>query len=189
LEAFISSFLVMLLAEAGDKSQMMAFSLTTRFRKPWMVILGVLVATLASHGLSAFFGAWIALKIPPRTMAIVLAAIFVGFGIWTLLQRTEGALGAYDAKKHRVRSFFTITLMLFLAQAGDRDQVATMALAAKFKDPVAVTLGSTLGMLVTDGAGIFISHKLAGRLPLRWIRRAAAGLFFAFGIWSVWGVF
>jgi putative Ca2+/H+ antiporter (TMEM165/GDT1 family) len=151
-----------------------------------MVILGVLIATLASHGLSAYFGAWIAVQVRPKAMALLLAGVFVGFGLWTLFQPVEKE-ARLDARKHRLRSFFTITLMLFLAQAGDRDQVATLALAAKFQAPLAVTLGSTLGMLVTDGVGIFISHKFAGRLSVIWMRRVAAGLFFAFGAWSAWG--
>jgi Ca2+/H+ antiporter, TMEM165/GDT1 family len=184
VEAFISSFFVMMLAELGDKSQMMAFTLTARFRKPWMVILGVLVATLASHGLSAYFGAWVANKIPEKTMALILAAIFFAFGWWTCYQPAEQKQ-KLNPKAQRLQSFFTITLMLFLSQVGDRDQVATMALAAKFQNPLAVTLGSTLGMLVTDGLGIFVSHKMARRLPVLWLRRAAAALFVFFGLLSL----
>ncbi len=181
LEPVISSFVLVALSEMGDKTQLLAFSLATRYRRPWVVMAGILVATILNHALASSAGSWVSAHVPPRVMAGVLAATFIGFGVWTLKPDTlEG-----NARLDRFGPFLTTTILFFLAEMADKTQLATVALAARYQAIVLVTLGTTLGMLATDGLAVFVGERLAQRVPMHWIRRAAAGLFFAFGAASL----
>ena len=176
-----TSFVVVTLAEMGDKTQLLAFSLASRFRKPWPIMGGILTATLFNHALSAWGGSWAATRLSPRLLAWALAVSFLGFGAWTLIpdryhdDRKDGGFGPY----------LTTAATFFFVEIGDKTQLATMALGARFGNPLAVTIGTTAGMLVADGLGVFAGDRLGERIPLRWLRIATATLFFAFGVASL----
>jgi putative Ca2+/H+ antiporter (TMEM165/GDT1 family) len=182
MAAILASFLLVALSEMGDKTQLLAFSLATRFRRPWPVMGGILVATLANHALASSLGAWISDHVPARVMAGVLAATFIAFGLWTLrpdeLEESES--------EPRAGAFATTAFLFFLAEMGDKTQLATVALAARYGSVVRVTIGTTLGMLVSDGLAVFLGQRLAARVSSARIRWAAASLFFVFGALSLW---
>jgi putative Ca2+/H+ antiporter (TMEM165/GDT1 family) len=169
------------LSEMGDKTQLLAFSLASRYRRPWVVMAGILTATVLNHALAAGAGTWVSLHVPPRVMAGVLGATFVGFGLWTLKPDTLDA----DARTDRFGPYLTTTVLFFLAEMGDKTQGATVALAARYRSVVLVTVGTTLGMLASDGLAVFLGERFARRVPMSWLRRAAATLFFAFGAASL----
>lgn len=182
MESIFGSFLLVAVSEMGDKTQLLAFSLATRFRRPWPIMAGILVATLANHGLASSLGAWISATIPARVLAGVLALSFILFGLWTL--RPD----ALDESKgpERFGAFLTTSVLFFLAEMGDKTQLATVALAARYGDVLRVTAGTTLGMLASDGLAVFLGEKLAARVSSARIRWAAASLFFLFGLVSAW---
>lgn len=166
----------------GDKTQLLAFSLATRYRRPWVVMAGILTATILNHALAAAAGSWISAHVPARVMAGVLGATFVGFGVWTLKPDTLDG----DARTSRFGPYVTTTILFFLAEMADKTQLATVALAARYRSVVLVTIGTTLGMLLSDGLAVFLGERFAQRVPMHWLRRAAATLFFVFGAISLW---
>lgn len=182
MEAVVSSFLLVAASEMGDKTQLLAFSLASRFRKPWAVMGGILVATLANHALASSVGTWVSTHVPARVMAAVLAATFIGFGLWTLKPDTLEESG----KPPRFGAFLTTVILFFLAEMGDKTQLATVAMAARYQSVLQVTTGTTLGMLVSDGLAVFLGEKLAHKVQMKWLRWIAAGLFFVFGAVSLW---
>lgn len=182
LEPIASSFLLVAASEMGDKTQLLAFSLATRYRKPWVVMGGILAATLANHALASGVGTLVSTHVPPRVMAVVLAATFVAFGLWTLRPDTLDE----DSAPDRFGPFLTTAVLFFLAEMADKTQLATVALAARYQSVVRVTIGTTLGMLAADGLAVFLGERLAAHVQMRSIRIAAATLFFAFGAASLW---
>jgi len=182
VEALIGSFLLVAASEMGDKTQLLAFALASRFRQPWRVMAGILVATLANHALAAGVGTWVSVHVPERVMAGLLAVLFLGFGLWTLkpdtLEETKGP-GRFGA-------FVTTTVLFFLAEMGDKTQFATVALAARYQSVLVVTVGTTLGMAASNGLAVFLGEKLADKVQLKWVRWVAASLFFVFGAVSLW---
>ncbi|MEZ4750461.1 MAG: TMEM165/GDT1 family protein [Bdellovibrionota bacterium] len=178
-ETILSAFGVVALSEMGDKTQLLAFSLAARFKKPWQVMLGILLATILNHALASTVGNWVASQIAPRTLSYVLAFTFFAFGIWTLKpdeleeQEEESKYGA----------LVTTTLLFFIAEMGDKTQLATVALAAQFRSAVWVTVGTTAGMLFTDGLAVLVGEKLAEKIPMKYVRWTAAATFIAFGIY------
>ena len=182
MEPIVTSFLLVAVSEMGDKTQLLAFSLASRYRRPWVVMAGILVATILNHALAASVGTWVSEHVPPKVMAGILAATFIGFGFWTLkpdtLEESKGPSG--------FGPFLTTTILFFLAEMADKTQLATVALAARYQSVVLVTIGTTLGMLVSDGLAVFLGEKLAARVSMKGIRIAAAGLFFLFGGLSAW---
>jgi putative Ca2+/H+ antiporter (TMEM165/GDT1 family) len=182
VEPIVTSFLLVAVSEMGDKTQLLAFSLASRYRRPWVVMAGILVATILNHALAASVGTWVSEHVPARVMAGILAATFIGFGVWTLkpdtLEESKGPSG--------LGPFLTTTILFFLAEMADKTQLATVALAARYQSVVLVTIGTTLGMLASDGLAVFLGEKLAERVSMKGIRIAAAGLFFLFGVLSAW---
>ncbi|WP_257457355.1 TMEM165/GDT1 family protein [Archangium lipolyticum] len=181
MEAIIGSFVLVAASEMGDKTQLLAFSLASRFRKPWVVMAGILVATLANHALAASVGSWVSAHVPPRVMAGILAALFIGFGLWTLKPDTLDE----TASPARFGPFITTVILFFLAEMGDKTQFATVAVAARYQSVFWVTVGTTLGMMASNGLAVFLGEKLAGKVQAKWIRWSAASLFFLFGIVSL----
>ena len=179
-EAVFSSFTLVAASEMGDKTQLLAFSLASRFRRPWTIMVGILVATLANHALASSVGVWISARIPPRVMAGILAATFIGFGLWTLRPDTLDE----NEKPSRFGPLLTTAVLFFLAEMGDKTQFATVALGARFHNAATVTLGTTLGMMASDGLAVFLGDRLATKVQGRWLRVVAACLFFLFGIAS-----
>ena len=185
LHAILSSFALVAVSEMGDKTQLLAFSLAARYKKPWPIMGGIFVATLLNHALASTVGQWVSFQISPKTLAISLGAIFIMFAIWTLKPDTfeEGK------KEDRFGPFLTTAVLFFLAEMGDKTQLATIALGARYQSAVAVTFGTTLGMLVTDGLAVFLGEKFSDRVQMKWIRISAALLFFAFGTASLVAAF
>jgi Ca2+/H+ antiporter, TMEM165/GDT1 family len=183
LEPIITSFLLVAASEMGDKTQLLAFSLATRYRRPWVVMSGILTATVLNHALASALGSFVSEHVPARVMGLVLAATFVAFGVWTLRPDTFEESG----RAGRFGPYLTTTILFFLAEMADKTQLATVALAARYRSVVLVTIGTTLGMLASDGLAVFLGEKLAARVQMRWIRISAASLFFAFGAASLWG--
>lgn len=179
-DAILSSFSLVAASEMGDKTQLLAFSLAARFRKPWPILAGILVATLANHFLAATLGSYVAAQIPRNILAISLGIIFIVFGFWTLKPDTLD-----EQKNFRFGPFLTTTVLFFLAEMGDKTQLATVALAAQFQSALMVTIGTTLGMMVTDGLAVFLGDRLAHRVQMKVVRYVAAGLFFLFGIYAI----
>ena len=182
-ESVFGSFVLVAASEMGDKTQLLAFSLASKFRKPWVVLAGILVATVANHALASSVGTWVSTHVPARVMALILAALFLGFGLWTLKPDT---LDDDDGKPPRFGAFLTTVVLFFVAEMGDKTQLATMALAARYQATVLVTLGTTAGMLVSDGLAVFLGDRLAGRVQMKWVRWVTASLFFLFGLVSLW---
>ncbi len=182
METILGSFALVALSEMGDKTQLLAFSLASRYRRPWVVMAGILTATLLNHALAASAGRLVSAHVPPRVMAGVLGATFLAFALWTLRPDTleEGA------RSDRFGPYLTTVVLFFLAEMGDKTQLATVALAARFGSLVLVTLGTTLGMLASDGLAVFLGERFARRVPTAWLRRAAAALFLVFGVVSLW---
>lgn len=179
MEAIIQSFFMILASEMGDKTQLLALVLAMRFNKPWTIMAGILVATLANHALAAWLGEKIAGTISPQTFNFGLAAVFIGFGIWILFPDKEEELKTDTA----YGAFITTVIAFFLAEMGDKTQLATAALGATFRDVATVTIGTTLGMLAADGLAVFFGKKLTAVVPMKWIRVAASLLFIGFGVW------
>lgn len=179
MEAIINSFLLVAAAEMGDKTQLLAFVLATRFRKPGAVLAGIFVATLLNHLLATLFGSWIAATVPANYIKWILSATFIGFAIWVLIpDKDEGA-----TKNSRHGAFITTLILFFIAEMGDKTQLSTVALAVQYKSMGLVTLGSTMGMMFSDSLAVIFGEKLTQRISMDWVRRAAALLFFLFGIW------
>jgi putative Ca2+/H+ antiporter (TMEM165/GDT1 family) len=181
-EAIASSFALVAASELGDKTMLLAFTLAGRFRRPWTVMAGVLAATLASSLLASSLGAWVSAHVPARIMAGVLAASFIGFGVWALRPDSDDEA----AKPGRFGPFVSSVVLFLLAELGDKTQLATLALGARFGSALGVAAGATLGMVAVDGLAVFLGEKFAARLQRRWLRLGTAGLVFGFGALSAW---
>jgi putative Ca2+/H+ antiporter (TMEM165/GDT1 family) len=178
LEAFLVSAGLVALAEMGDKTQLLSFVLAAQLRKPWAIIAGILVATLANHSLAGGAGYLLAESIPRQAMLWIVGLAFVGFGIWTLRPDSLDE----TPELHKAGAFVTTVIAFFLAEMADKTQFATVALAARFEALWPVVLGTTVGMLVADAPAVWIGAKLATRVPMQKIRLAAAILFIAMGL-------
>ena len=186
MEALLVSTGVVALAEMGDKTQLLAFILAARFKKPLPIIAGILFATIVNHGLAGALGAWITTAVSPRILRWVLGMSFLGMAAWTMIPdkieddetRTAGRFGIFGAT----------LITFFLAEMGDKTQIATVAMAAHYAAPLVVVVGTTLGMLLADVPAVFMGEKLAGRIPLRLLHGVAAAVFALLGIATLLGV-
>ena len=185
MEAFLSSVAVVALAEIGDKTQLLAIVLTARFRKPLPIIAGILLATIANHLLAALVGASVAEFLKGSWFRYAVALSFIAMGLWTLV---PDQLDEDEAKPPRFGAFLTTLVAFFLVEMGDKTQVATIALAARFQAVWAVAAGTTVGMMLANGPVVFAGSRLIERLPLKPIRIAAALLFVAIGAVMLWGL-
>lgn len=182
MEAFLTSTAVVALAEIGDKTQLLAIVLATRFRKPVPIILGILAATLANHFLAALLGAQAANLLAGAWFSYVVAASFIVMGLWTLIpDKFEDA----DARPPKFGAFVTTLIAFFLVEMGDKTQLATIALGARFHDVAAVAAGTTLGMMLANVPAVFLGNALIQRVPLKVVRAIAASLFILIGIWML----
>ena len=180
MEALLVSTGVVALAEIGDKTQLLAFILAARFKKPLPIIAGILVATLVNHALAGALGAWITTVVRPEVLRWILGAAFIGMAVWTLIpdQIEDG-----DTRAAKHLGVFGATLVtFFLAEMGDKTQIATIALAAHYGAPVMVVVGTTLGMLIADVPAVFIANRYAATIPLRLVHSIAAAIFAAMGV-------
>jgi putative Ca2+/H+ antiporter (TMEM165/GDT1 family) len=185
MEALLISTGVVALAEIGDKTQLLAFILAARFKKPLPIILGILCATLVNHGLAGALGAWITASITPGILRWVLGASFIAMAIWTLIPDKIEEEEAQVA--HRFGVFGATLITFFLAEMGDKTQIATVALAAHYASPLWVVAGTTLGMLIADVPAVFIGDKLANKIPMKLVHSIAAAVFALLGLATLLG--
>ncbi len=185
MESVLVSTGVVALAEIGDKTQLLAFILAARFKKPVPIILGIFAATIANHGLAGALGAWITRAIHPETLRWVLGLSFIAMAIWTMIPDKIEEEETQIAKRLGVFSATLITF--FLAEMGDKTQIATVALAAHYGAPLLVVAGTTLGMLIADVPAVFVGDQLANRIPIRLIHFVAAATFALLGLATLLG--
>jgi len=185
MEAFLISTGVVALAEIGDKTQLLALVLAARFRKPVPIVLGILVATLANHFLAGAAGAWIASVVGPTAMRWILGLSFVAMAIWTMIpdeyQEDERSTARYGV-------FLTTLTAFFLVEMGDKTQIATVALAARYGSLVAVVSGTTIGMLIANVPAVLLGEVAAKKLPMRLVHGIAAAIFLLLGLSVLAGV-
>jgi putative Ca2+/H+ antiporter (TMEM165/GDT1 family) len=182
MEAFLVSLSTIAIAEIGDRTQLLSLLLAVKFRKPWSILAGVLLATLANHAIAGFLGVWFGKYLSPPLLDAAVGVSLVGMALWTLKPDTLDV--GFDAGG---RGAFAATLIgFFIAEIGDKTQIATMALAAGYANLTAVVAGTTLGMMAANGPMIFLGSAFAGRLPLKPIHYGAALLFLVLGIVFIW---
>jgi putative Ca2+/H+ antiporter (TMEM165/GDT1 family) len=177
---------VVALAEIGDKTQLLAFVLAARFKKPIPIIAGILIATLINHGLAGALGAWITSALSPEVLRWALGASFIAMAAWTLIPDKIEEDETQVVSRYGVFSATLITF--FLAEMGDKTQIATVALAAHFAQPLMVVIGTTLGMLIADVPAVFIGDRIAEKIPMRLVHAIAATVFLALGIATLMGL-
>jgi putative Ca2+/H+ antiporter (TMEM165/GDT1 family) len=181
LEALLVSTLVVAVGELGDKTQLLTLVLAARYRKPWPIIGGILVATLANHTVAAAVGQWVRDAVAPDILRWGLALSFFAVAAWAL---KPDQFDESEAPPVSDRNVFVVTVVaFFLAEIGDKTQIATAMLAAKFDHLFAVVAGTTLGMLLVDAPTAFLGDAAAKRIPFRAVRVAAAALFAGLGVW------
>jgi putative Ca2+/H+ antiporter (TMEM165/GDT1 family) len=180
LEALLTSAAVVALAEIGDKTQLLAIVLATRFKRPLPIILGILVATLANHFLAALVGERAAALLDGTWFRYLVAASFIVMAAWTLI---PDKLDDDEQKPARFGAFVTTLIAFFLVEMGDKTQIATIALGARFNSVVPVMLGTTLGMMLANVPAVFLGNALIQRVSLKAVRTVAALLFLAIGLW------
>ncbi len=185
MESLFVSTGVVALAEIGDKTQLLAFILAARFKKPLPIILGILAATVINHGLAGALGAWITSSISPAVLRWVLGASFIGMAIWTMIPDKIEEEETQVAQRFGI--FGATFITFFLAEMGDKTQIATVAMAAHYSAPLMVVIGTTLGMLIADIPAVFAGDKLANKIPMKLVHSIAAAVFAALGIATLMG--
>jgi len=185
VDSLLVSTGVVALAEIGDKTQLLAFILAARFKKPLPIIAGILAATIVNHGLAGALGAWITATLTPEVLRWVLGASFIGMAIWTMIPDKIEEEETHIAQ--RLGVFGATLVTFFLAEMGDKTQFATVAMAAHYAAPVMVVIGTTLGMLIADVPAVFAGDKLANKIPMKLVHTIAAGIFAVLGVATLLG--
>lgn len=185
MESFLVSTGVVALAEIGDKTQLLAFILAARFKRPIPIILGILVATLINHGLAGILGAWITATVSPEILRWILGLSFIGMAIWTMIPDEIEQEETLIARKFGV--FGATLITFFLAETSDKTQIATITMAAHYGAPLMVVMGTTLGMLIADIPAVFAGDRLAARIPMKLVHSIAAAVFALLGVATLLG--
>jgi putative Ca2+/H+ antiporter (TMEM165/GDT1 family) len=175
LEAFLISTGVVALGEMGDKTQLLAFLLAAKFKRPAPIILGILVATLLNHATAGLVGAWIAAQLGPDILRWVIGMSFLGMAVWMLIPDKIDDEAAGGTQRFGV--FGTTLVAFFLAEMGDKTQIATVALAARYHDLIPVVAGTTLGMMLADVPAVFLGDKIAKKVSMPLMHGIAALIF------------
>ncbi|WP_116368680.1 TMEM165/GDT1 family protein [Parahaliea mediterranea] len=184
MEAFATSTLTVALAEIGDKTQLLSLFLAARFRNKWAIIMGILVATLLNHGASAWLGGWVGQHLQSQTGQWIIGISFVLLGLWLLIPDQDDSS---DSAIHRHGAFVASAILFFLAEIGDKTQVATVLLGAQYESVLWVTVGTTLGMLLANVPVVFAGEYIMQRIPLTLTRILAALAFIAVGCLKILG--
>jgi Ca2+/H+ antiporter, TMEM165/GDT1 family len=182
VESFLISTGIVALAEMGDKTQLLALILAARFRKPWPIVLGILAATLANHAMAGALGAWVTTQVSPDLLRWVLAISFFAMAIWMLIPDKLDEEDAAAARKPRFGVFGTTLVLFFLAEMGDKTQIATVMLAARFDAYASVVAGTTLGMLLANAPVVWLGERVTRLLPLRAVHVASSLIFVGLGV-------
>lgn len=185
MESFWVSTGVVALAEMGDKTQLLAFLLAARFKRPVPIIAGIFLATIVNHGLAGALGVWITTTLSPQIMRWVLGISFLAMAAWTLIP--DKIEDEESSMTTRFGVFGATLVTFFLAEMGDKTQVATVAMAAHYQDAWKVVAGTTLGMMIADVPAVFLGDKLSAKLSLKWLHAAAALVFAALGVATLMG--
>ena len=186
MEALLISAGVVALAEIGDKTQLLAFILAARFKKPLPIIVGILCATLVNRGLAGALGAWITSVVSPEVMRWVLGLSFIGMAIWTMIPDKIEEEESQVAR--HVGVFGAILITFFLAEMGDKTQIATVALAAHYGTPLMVIAGTTFGMLLADVPAVLVGNKFSAKTPMKLVHSIAAGIFALMGLATLFNI-
>jgi putative Ca2+/H+ antiporter (TMEM165/GDT1 family) len=185
MEAFLVSTGIVALAEMGDKTQLLSLVLAARFRKPWPIVWGILVATLINHGLAGAVGSWVTTQLGPEALRWVLGGSFLAMAIWILVPDKLDN-GDEDAQP-RFGIFATTVAAFFIAEMGDKTQVATVMLAAQFNSWFWVVAGTTLGMMLANAPVVWLGDAITRRISLKWVHRISAAVFAVLGGLALWG--
>jgi putative Ca2+/H+ antiporter (TMEM165/GDT1 family) len=180
MSALITSTAVVALAEIGDKTQLLAILLATRFKRPWPIVAGIFAATLVNHFLAALVGAEAASLLDGTWFRYAVALSFIAMAAWTLV---PDKIDDVDPRPARFGAFATTLVAFFLVEMGDKTQIATVALAARYQDVLSVMTGTTIGMMIANVPAVFLGDALIKRVPLAVVRYVAASLMLAIGLW------
>ena len=183
MEAFLVSTGIVTLAEMGDKTQLLALLLAARFRKPWPIVWGILIATLANHALAGALGAWVTTFLGPTALRWTLGVSFIAMALWMLIPDKLDEGEASTAPRFGV--FGTTVVLFFLAEMGDKTQIATVMLAARFDAYIAVVAGSTLGMMLANAPVVWLGERMTRLVPLRVVHLVSAAIFLGLGLWAL----
>jgi putative Ca2+/H+ antiporter (TMEM165/GDT1 family) len=184
MEAFLVSTGIVALAEIGDKTQLLAFVLAAKFRRPLPIIAAIFIATIANHAFAAAIGTWITGLLGPDTLRWVLGASFLAMAAWTLV---PDKLDDEDTRLAGYGVFMTTLIAFFVAEMGDKTQVATVALAARYDALVAVVCGTTLGMMIANVPAVYLGDRIANRVSLKLVHGIAAAVFAVLGVATLLG--
>ena len=180
MDAFLISMGIVALAEMGDKTQLLAFLLASRFKKPYPIIIGIFIATLINHVLAGGLGMWITTLIAPDRLQWILGFSFILMGFWAFIP-DKPPTGTSELKNN-IGVFAATFTAFFLGEIGDKTQIATIALTAHYASPISVITGTTLGMLLADIPAVFLGNKFAEKISMKFMHACAAGIFILFGL-------
>ncbi|AVS76183.1 TMEM165/GDT1 family protein [Paracidovorax cattleyae] len=180
MEAFLVSTSIVALAEMGDKTQLLSLVLAARFRKPWPIVLGILVATTANHALAGAVGAWVTTVIGPQVLRWILGLSFIAMAVWMLIP--DKLDDDETGKTPRFGVFGTTLVAFFLAEMGDKTQVATVMLAAQYSAYFWVVAGTTLGMMLANAPVVWLGERITRRVPIRAVHVVSAIIFVVLGL-------
>ncbi len=186
MEAFLVSTGVVALGEMGDKTQLLAIVLAAAFRRPWPIVAGILVATLANHAVAGAVGGWVAHLLGPDVLRWVIGLSFLAMAGWMLVPDTIDEAGAGGHRRFGV--FGTTVIAFFLAEMGDKTQIATVALAARYSDVVQVVIGTTAGMMLANVPAVFLGDRIAQKVSMRLVHGIAAAIFAILGVLTLLNV-
>ena len=185
MEAFIVSTGIVALGEMGDKTQLLALMLAARFRKPWPIVAGILVATVVNHALAGWVGEWVSRALGPDLLRWIIGGSFLAMAVWMLVPDQAEEVEGEGA---RWGVFGTTVVAFFLAEMGDKTQIATVALAARYGDLVPVVAGSTLGLMLANVPAVFLGDKVATLVPIRVVHIVSALIFALLGVLTLLNV-
>ena len=183
MQAFLISTGIVALAEMGDKTQLLALVLAARFKKPWPIVWGIFVATVFNHAMAGALGAWVTTQISPQTLRYILGASFIAMAVWMLVP--DKLDSDADSKAPRFGVFGTTVVLFFLAEMGDKTQIATVMLAARFDAYIAVVAGTTLGMMLANAPVVWLGERMTRLVPLRVVHSVSAAIFLGLGLWAL----
>ena len=185
MDAFLVSASIVALAEIGDKTQLLAFTLAAKFRRPTPIIIGILLATLVNHGFAGAVGSWLTSLVAPGVMRWVLGVSFIAMALWTLV---PDKFDENEARFARFGVFGTTLVAFFCAEMGDKTQIATVALSAQYQVFFSVVAGTTLGMMIANVPAVILGNRIAKRIPVRVVHAVAAAIFAILGVATLAGV-
>ncbi len=185
MQTLLISLVTIAIAEIGDKTQLLSLTLAAKYRRPWPICIGIFIATLANHAMAGGIGVLLANWISPRAMQWIVVVSFLGMAVWALIPDKAGD----DDTKGAGRGLVVATIItFFIAEMGDKTQLATVALAAQYHPLWQVVVGTTLGMMIANVPVVWLGSRFAERIPLRGARMTAALLFLALGLWNLYGL-